>query len=285
MWKTPDLVLQCYPPVMTPVRVLGPLVFAVIAYPCLAVASAQVNQRGSESLIACDNPPQSLTPYGFAMATLNSLWQANAATLHATSQTATPESRATPSALLTAMMRGTKLSTNDYICARQAVAPFAAKQARWQLATLEQQENLRIAAAALAKIYDIHISLNDRVLYLLRSKTPFDSVEFSDKISTLQVEREENWSQLTNPVTIVLLSLIDLRATDENGTFIHSSDPSAGYTRRLTITKQQKEEILVQLRACFPNLSNATPKDQWTMPESLANAYTTLFENHLCSNE
>ena len=40
------------------------------------------------------------------------------------------------------------------------------------------------------------------------------------------------WNDLIPPVAMSVLLLIDLRATDENGNFINTPDPNAGFTKR-----------------------------------------------------
>ena len=187
--------------------------------------------------------------------------------------------------VMTAMLRVIKLSTNDYVCANRAVAPFAVKQTRWISSTPAQRDNLGKAAAAFVLVYEKDISLNRRTLDLLRSKLPYDPIEYIDRISTLQVEREENFHQLPNLVTLTLLSLIDLRPTDVKGNFIQPTSTEKGHTTRITLTKQQKQEMLDFIATSFPNLSNGTPKDKLTMTESMAGVYLVLLDGHFCLDE
>src|ERR1700681_1088244 len=72
------------------------------------------------------DPQKQLTPYENAKATLVSLWYARTAALHGTEfQKEAKKENYDTFQLVTAMMRSNKISTNDFICAKRSIEPFA----------------------------------------------------------------------------------------------------------------------------------------------------------------
>ena len=99
------------------------------------------------------------------------------------------------------MMRLTKVSTNDFVCAKRPMIPFTTK---------ENGENTQTAAKYFIAIYNGQIVLNQRMIDLLKNlDSATKSTELADRISTLQVERGQLWSELQQPTLIVLLQLVN----------------------------------------------------------------------------
>jgi hypothetical protein len=206
--------------------------------------------------------PAPLTPYGFSKAVLVSLWYArNAAESGNEIKEAGKESDNYFS-YITALMRITKTSTNDFICAKKSVKPFSVKAAG---------ENMGTAAEFFAITYDEHIRINQRSIDVLKKLDSTKQSELMDQISTLQVERGQRWADLVKPTVLALALLIDLKHADENGK-----------ASRLTITKAQKQTLLDWANEHFPEFKNGTPKDQWSDPANTANLYFTFFEGRKC---
>lgn len=91
---------------------------------------------------------------------------------------------------MTAMMRITKIATNDFNCAKRSVKPFT---------TDENDENTKTASDFLTVVYHAHIIINQRLLDLLRNLDSTNQGELMDQISTLQVERGQRWADLVQP--------------------------------------------------------------------------------------
>lgn len=236
---------------------------------CTSVlSSGQASDSKAEALVVCPGLLQSepLTPYGFAKANLISLWCARNAAERAANEIK-QSAKETDSYLswLAAMMRITKTSTIDFICAKRSVEPFATKQS---------DENIRVAAGLLVAVYDAHIDINHRALDVLKKMDRTKAVELMDQITTLQVERGQRWSDIALPTTMALMSLIDLNRTDENGK-----------ANRLVVTKAQKQMLLDWADEHFPEFKNGTPKDQWSEPAKVAELYFTFFHRRKCSDE
>jgi len=231
--------------------------------------AAQVPDAKAEALVNCPTlvQPEPLTPYGFAKATLVSLWYARNAAERGTQLKSERKDKdtETPFSLLTAMMVLTKTSTNDFICAKRSVKPFAVKQS---------SDNIKTAADFLAVVYDEHISLNQRLIELLKKLDSTNQGELMDQISTLQVERDQRWADLVNPTALTLASLIDVAHADENG---HAS--------RLVITKAQKQGLLDWANEHFTEFRDGTPEAQWLDPAKTAQMYFSFFKGRTCSDE
>jgi hypothetical protein len=176
------------------------LVLMIATLPC-GGQSRTVTAPASkaEALVVCPelhSPPQ-LTPYELAKATLVSLWYASNGAGRSREIKQAANETDNSFSLLTALMRITKISTNDFICAKRAVRPFAADKS---------DENTRTASDFLAVVYDAHIGINQRLLDLLKRLDSTNAGELMDQISTLQVERGQRWADLVDPTTLVLLA-------------------------------------------------------------------------------
>lgn len=256
---------------------------------CSPILNAQAKpiSRSQEGQVTCvvDLEPPPMTPYGFAMATLKSLGSARDAVNERTREP--DESADNPLTLVTGMMRDFKLSTNDFICAKRAVQPFTNKAALSSL-TPDQRKNIATAAAFMVSTYDKKIAINDQVLQLFKKLVGNGNgnmAQFSDQISTLQVEGDQTWGDLVVPVAMSASLLVDLRATDENGNFIQTTDPNVGQTRRLVMTKAQKRALLDWINEHFPELKDGTPEDKIADPAKTATLYLKVFDGRLCSDE
>jgi hypothetical protein len=252
------------------------------------IARAQSSRSKAEANVACSPFVQEepLTPYGFARANLASLWYARNSVRDALAEMKQGQGEASAFSTLTAMMRGTKISTNDFICAKGLLEPYISPKTHLTSATALQVENIQTAAKFAIMVYDQHIDINHRMLDLLK-KMPTNSnpAELSDQISTLQVDRSQRWSDLVTPTTLALMMLVDMRPTDDDGNFIQTTDPNVGHTKRLVITRKQKQELLDWANEHFPEFKDGTPEDQWSDPAKTAKLYTKVFDGRKCSDE
>ena len=194
--------------------------------------------------------------------------------------------KATAFSVLTALMRSTKVSTNDFICPKRVVEEYALPKAHLTSATTTQKETVQTAAEFTVMVYDQHIDINRRMVDLLK-KMPTNSspAELSDLISTLQVERGQRWADLVNPTTMALMALVDMRPTDDDGNFIQTTDPNVGHTKRLVITKKQKQDLLDWANEHFTEFQDGTPQEQWPDTAKTAKLYMKLFDGRKCSDE
>ena len=208
--------------------------------------------------------PQQLNRYEFARATLASLWYARISAERGTeSQQTKEEAHGDPFALTMAMMRTTKTSTNDFICAKRSIEPF----------TLGD-DYVGTAAKFLTAIYDAHIDLNNRMLDLLKKLGSTNQAELMDQMSSLQVERGERFADLVKPTAFAFGLLVDLNRTD---------DPQK--TTRLIITKAQKQELLNWTNKHFVEFTNGTPENKWSDPSKTAHMSFELLNGRKCSDE
>ncbi len=241
------------------------LTMAVLLY-ASRLSAAQIPDPNTEALVNCPGlfHPEPLTPYGFAKADLVSLWYARNADRSNEIVQAAKESD-NGFAYLTALMRITKNSTNDFICAKRSVAPFMTKQAG---------ENVSTAATFLADVYDSHIRLNQQTLDLLKNLDSTSMASLSDQLSTLQVERGQRWADLVRPTSMALMLLIDVNHADENGK-----------VTRLIVNKEEKQALLAWADEHFPEFKNGTPKDHWSDPAKTAEMYFMFFSLRKCADE
>lgn len=156
----------------------------------------------AEAIAACGLlQPEPLTRFGFAKATLVSLWYARNGAERGKEMKQAANETDNPFSFVTAMMRITKTSTNDFFCAKASIRPFAAK---------ENEENIRMASELVMLVYDAHISINQRMTELFKKLEVTDQGDLMDQISTLQVERSQRWADLVEPTTLALMMLVDL---------------------------------------------------------------------------
>ncbi len=222
----------------------------------------------AEALVVCSQDLHSspeFTPYGFARATLTSLWYARNGAERGNEITKAAKATDNAFSLFTAMMRITKTSTNDFICAKRSLRPFVTK---------ENDENVRTAADFLLVVYDAHISINERLIELIKKLGSTDVPALMDEISTLQVERGQRWADLVQPTSLALMMMVDLKRTDV-----------PGKTTRLVVTRVQKQTLLNWIGEHFPEFKNGTPKDKWSDPAKTAQMYFKVFDGRKCADE
>jgi hypothetical protein len=155
----------------------------------------------------------------------------------------------------TDMMRVTKTSTNDFVCAKRSLQQFAA----------DKNGNPRATSSFLILVYDAHISINDRLLGVIKRLARTEQSELADQLSTFEVERGERWSNLVRPTALTLMMLLDQTRPDENGK-----------VTRLVINEAQKQALLSWLDEHFPELLDGTPNENWSAPAKAADLYHTL---------
>jgi hypothetical protein len=235
-----------------------------------------------EALITCPGlyPSEAQTSYDFAKATIMSLWFAKAAGEHSAEfKQAAKESNAT--SYLIEIMSTVKRSTNEFVCAKRAITPF--RDIRNSDANSQYVDSIRTAARFMAGVYDKHIDINQQLLNLFKKLgtneqefvASVQSTEFADRISTLQVEREQQWDELIHPAEIAGMLLIDMNRADKNGHAVF-----------LVITKEQKRALLDLENEHFPEFRNGTPKEQWSEPaKTVHDIFQTVFEGRKCSDE
>jgi hypothetical protein len=264
------------------------LLAAISIFAVAEIAGGQNSQSKAEANVACPFIQAApLTPYGFAGANLVSLWYARNSVRDALAEMKQDHNETSAFSTLTAMMRSTKVSTNNFLCAKKSVERYASAKTHLTDATASQQESVQTAAEFAVMVYDQHIDINRRMLDLLK-KMPTNSspAQLSDEISTLQVERGQRWADLVTPTALALMVLVDTRPTDDDGNFIQTTDPNVGHTKRLVITKKQKQELLDWSNEHFTEFQDGTPQDQWSDPAKTAKLlYTKLFDGRKCSDE
>lgn len=249
-----------------------------------AISVAQAPASKTEALVTCNEllQPEPKTHYGFAKATLVSIWYARNASERASEINPDQGEKANPISVLTAIMRAVKNSTNDFVCAKRALQPFKFKSG---------DENTRTTAVYLSMVYDQHIDLNQRALNLLKKLTDYNQPDFmtklADQLSTLQVERDQRWSDLVVPTTLALGLLVDMTPTDDSGNFLPDTEANRekGKTMRFAITKAQKQSLLDWAGEHFPEFVRS-PKNKWSPPASIASTYVDFLNGgRKCSDE
>jgi hypothetical protein len=240
---------------------------ALITLPCGAQTRSAAADSRAEALVVCSedlHPIAELTPYGFAKATLVSLWYARNASEHGDEIKQVKQDSDNPFSMVTAMMRITKTSTNDYICAKRPLKLF----------TKQTDETVQTASKFMTVVFDAHITINERLIKILKTLGNTNQGELMDQFSTLEVERTQRWADLVNGVSVVLMQLVDMNRTDE-----------AGKTTRLIITKAQKQTLIDWIDEHFPEYRNGTAKDQWSEPAKTAQMYITVLNGRKCADE
>jgi hypothetical protein len=233
---------------------------------CITFASpAQVPNEKAEALVSCPVAIQTdATRYGFAKATLVSLWYAKTAAERGIEMKHEINEATTTFSQITAMMRTAKESTNDFICAKQPLKPFARIK----------NEDISTDATYLLMVYDQHIDINRRLISLIKQMDTLKEAELMDQISTLQVERGQRWSDLVQPTLLTLMLLVDGDRPDEQGG-----------TRWLAITGAQKKELLDWSYDHFAEFKDGSPKERWSDPAKTAELYVKFLHEHRGSDE
>lgn len=240
-------------------------VIAAVLLACPVLAFAQFKETSTEALVLCTgvNAPPALTPVEFAKSHLVSLSWAKRAASTTEIEKAGKDS-ATWMSFVTALMRATKMSTNDFICAKRAVLPFTSGP---------KDDNSTVAAQFLTLVYLQHIDINQRAIEVLKKMDTLSQGELSDQLSTLQVERGQRWGDLVQPTAMALMGLVDQKRV-ENDTMPY-----------LIVTKAEKKALLGVATAEFPEFSDGTAKDKWSNPAKSANLYLTLLTGRKCADE
>ena len=238
-----------------------PIILTAFLVSILVTSVVKAQTPDAEALVSCPivfqpEPP----PYGFAKAVLISLWYAKTAAERGNEMAEEIKKADNEFSQVTAMMRTTKISTNDFICAKQVLKPFTTKA---------NSENGRSTAEYLIQIYDQHIDINHRMIEILKKLGTTKESDLMDEISTLEVERGQRWSDLVLPTAMVLLLLVDANRPDEKGG-----------TRWLNITNAQKQALLDWAYQHFPEFKNGTPQDQWSDPAKTAELYLKFLNGH-----
>jgi len=231
-------------------------------------ANAEIPDSKAEALVNCPvlPNPEPLRSYAFATATVVSLWYARNASEKGNEMKEATSEATNPVSLMTAMMRFTKLSTNEFICAKRSMKPFVGKP--------KDEDDIPMAADLLTMIYDAHISINQRLLDLLKKLDRIGPTDLSDQMSTLEVERGQEWANLVQPTTLALASLIDMKRIDSKGT-----------VPWLVITKLQKQTLLDWIAEHFPEFKDGTPREKWSDPAKTAEMYVTLLKGRKSTDE
>lgn len=164
------------------------------------VHATAVPDSKAESLVSCSallySTTQATSHYDFAQATLASLWYARNAAERGNEIKKAGKDSENFFSLITAMLRITKTSTNDFVCAKRSIQPFAVKRSTG---------NIRTASSFMMVVYDAHIDINRRVINLLMKLGTTDQAQLMDQLSTLQVERDQRWADLVEPTYMALI--------------------------------------------------------------------------------
>jgi hypothetical protein len=223
----------------------------------------------AETLVVCRGllQPQSSTPLGFAKATLVSLWYARNASERGNEMKQGGYDADYMFSHQTALLSLSKTSINDFVCAKRAVKTFTSTQS-------DEAGNNRTAAHLLMVVYDSHISINQRLIDIIKKPGNTNKTELSDQILILQVEREQRWADLIRPTILGLVSMVDKKRTDENGHLNH-----------LIITKDERKNLLDWANANFPEFTNGVPEEKWPAPSKTAQMYFSFLNARKCSDE
>ncbi len=239
---------------------------AVVAFSFPANAAAQYQETNTETLVSCPEvaPPQTLTAVEFAKGNLTGLWYARNAAERSVEMQEAGKKTDNWFSLLTAMMRIEKTSTNDFVCAKRSILPFAVGHV---------DQNIGTAAQMLVLVYRAHLDINGRALELLKKTDSLGPSELADELSTLQIERGQRWADLVQPTAMALLSLVD------QGRIQNDQLPF------LIVTKAEKKHLVGWALEKFPEFTNGTAKGKWSDPATTASLYLTLLNGRKCADE
>jgi len=85
--------------------------------------------------------------------------------------------------------------------------------------------------------------------------------------------------------SMVVMMLVELKPTDENGNYITATPENPGQTMRLQITKREKQRLLTWMDQHFPELKDGTADDDLADPAKMVRLYYTGIENRLANDE
>lgn len=208
--------------------------------------------------------PPEVNTYGFAKATVISLWYARNAQQRANEISKQAKTTPDTAAFLSTTARIERISRNEYSCSRQSLIPFV----------MSDDANMKAAADSLVRIYDAQIKLTDRAIQLSNSASKTNLTEFMDKRTASEAERNQRWAELDALVTKASLLLVDPN---------HAA--VAGKASRLVITKAQKQQLLNWADQHFPEFKNGTPREQWSNPAKSVQRFIKVFDGQKCADE
>lgn len=210
---------------------------------------------------AADEPR---TPYGFANAVLNSLTYARDAADRALEIPQVTKQVSDPTALMTELLRISKTSTDDYMCAESALSNFNQNG-------VDPTE--RMSAQNMLVALHEHIGLNRDLEALIKRMGNEKPAEVADQMSTMQVRRSEIFHSMLPTVQIALLMLEDDNHPNKDGNI-----------DRLLLSSSQKNELEAKVQSEFPELANQDQmKDNYAA--FLASAYLVLLKSHLAADQ
>ena len=212
------------------------------------------------AIISTDLPKSS---FGLVKATLVSLWYARNSMEHGTDFGASNLNDDAVS-LLTTQMAIQKASIQDFYCAQRSLKSF----------TDSKDSATQTASSAMIVFYEDFINLNKRRLELIKKIGRISQVEFSDQVSTIDVESSRRWLELAQAVGLALLSLRD---------FDHHLNEK-GEATRLIITTVQKKALLDWIDRNFPELKK-TSEAQWRGPTQIVQICVDFLAVNKCADE
>jgi hypothetical protein len=133
-------------------------------------------------------------------------------------------------------------------------------------------------AELLTAVYTTHILINEATLKILKEEfkpgMENNMPKIMDRMSTLQVQRGQTWSDVTTPTTMALLLLVDQARPKEKEKLDH-----------IILTVAQKKALLSWINEHFSELSDGTPEDQLLPPAQNVKLYITLLQRYKCADE
>lgn len=202
--------------------------------------------------------------YGFALAVLYSLSYGKDASDRAAEIKPAFARAGDMTSLMTELLRISKEQALDFACAEVPIASF--NQPSTDTMT-------RMVAQNILFTWHEQIGLNDRLDGFIKSLGTMKPADMADRMSTLQVDRENLGKSLDPVITLVLLKLVDEKRIGPTNTLPY-----------LTINKVQKAELIEKVHEYFPDVDKHEQKDidRTTIDASL---YLYMLTTHKASNE
>jgi hypothetical protein len=202
--------------------------------------------------------------YGFALATLVALSYAKDANDRGAEVEPAVNSVHDITSVMTELLHINKRQSADVACAE---VPFAAfNQPSTDITT-------RMVAQNFLFTWHQQIQLNDRMNSVTKNLQKIQPSDMADKMSSLQIDRENLWKTLYPMMSLVLLPLIDNKRVSSSHTLPY-----------LLINKVQKTALVAKVREFFPDVEKQKPKDM-DPPTFAASLYLALFKGHKASDE